>query len=50
MTAIIIAKKEENLARINSPAPNKFPDLTAAAKPIESGNIKVTVVTCIAMA
>ena len=45
-----IAKKEEYLALTNSPAPSRFPDLTAAAKPIESGSMKVTVVTCIAIA
>ena len=50
MTATMIAKKDEYLALTNSPAPKRFPDLTAAAKPIERGNINVTVVTCIAMA
>ena len=48
-TATIIAKKEEYLAATKSPAPKRFPVLTAAAKPTDNGSINVTVVTCIAI-
>ena len=49
-TAVTIAKKDEYRAPINSLAPRRFPVLTAAAKPTDKGNMKVTVVTCIAIA
>ena len=50
VTAVTIAKKDEYLAATNSLAPRRLPDLTAAANPTDNGNIKVTVVTCMAMA
>ena len=45
-----IAKNEEYLALSNEFDPTKFPTLTLAAKPIDRGNIKVKVVTCMAIA
>ena len=45
-----IAKNEEYLALSNEFDPTKFPTLTLAAKPIDKGNMKVKVVTCMAIA